>query len=318
MSSKLTELTDSSPSAPPPSVLCGSDILSWWASPWSMASYGHFDPGQTYDGYKAVEVHDPACTEFLAKGKDCFQNFNPKSSKCHFCFVGKKPCQCPGSVASNFRRHLWSKKNGPFGKEFPVSEGLTPDAISGYSDLTGSRQRDVARWTNFGGSIPVSGRPIYSSLEVPISRINTEGVVKRIIRITDSPSDPDAEGSDELDGEEVEVVNNPVGHQPSTSPSQPPAKIFQSHLIPSNPRDFQPTLAAIPTSLPPASPSSSHSRPAINIAVRPSPIQQSRASPIVTSQQLKPEASSSRRRGELSPLPFPAAQVFQQRDCWPI
>ncbi|MBW0558319.1 hypothetical protein O181_098034 [Austropuccinia psidii MF-1] len=29
-------------------------------------------------------------------------------------------------------------------------------------------------------------------------------------------------------------------------------------------------------------------------------------------------ASSSRRRDGLSPLPFPAAQVFQRRDCWPI
>ncbi|MBW0503611.1 hypothetical protein O181_043326 [Austropuccinia psidii MF-1] len=98
----------------------------------------------------------------------------------------------------------------------------------------------------------------------------------------------------------------------------PPAKRFQSHLIPSTPRNVQPTLATIPTSLPPASPISSHSRPAINPAVRPSPIQQSRASPIVTSQQLQPEASSSRRREELSPLPFPAAQGFQKRDCWSI
>ncbi|MBW0545749.1 hypothetical protein O181_085464 [Austropuccinia psidii MF-1] len=103
-----------------------------------------------------------------------------------------------------------------------------------------------------------------------------------------------------------------------TSPSQPPAKRFQSHLIPSNPKNVQPTLAAISTSVPHSSPSSSHTRPAINPAVRPSPIQQSRASPIVTSQQLQPKASSSRRREELSPLLFPATQVFQQRDCWPI
>ncbi|MBW0486573.1 hypothetical protein O181_026288 [Austropuccinia psidii MF-1] len=102
-----------------------------------------------------------------------------------------------------------------------------------------------------------------------------------------------------------------VGHQSSTSPSQPPSKRFQIFLIPSTPRNFQPTLAAIPTSLPHSSPSSSHTRPAINPEVRPSLIQKSRASPIVTSQQLQPEASSSRRREELSPLVFPAAQVFQ-------
>ncbi|MBW0593008.1 hypothetical protein O181_132723, partial [Austropuccinia psidii MF-1] len=183
---------------------------------------------------------------------------------------------------------------------------------------TFSRQRDVARWTNVGGSTPVGGRPSFSSSEVPISRINTECVVKRIRGIADSPPDLDAEGSDELDGEEVEVVNNWVGHQSRTSPSQPPTQIFQSCPIPSTPRSFQPALATITTSLPPASPSSSHSRPAINPELRPSSIQQSRASPIVTSQQLKPEASSSRRREELSHFPFPDTQVFQQRDCWPI
>ncbi|MBW0585480.1 hypothetical protein O181_125195 [Austropuccinia psidii MF-1] len=89
MSSKLTELTESSPSAPPPSVLCGSGVFSQLSSP-SMESSGHFDPSQTYDGFRAVEVLDPAFTECLAKGKDCFQHYNPRPSKCHFCFIGKK------------------------------------------------------------------------------------------------------------------------------------------------------------------------------------------------------------------------------------
>ncbi|MBW0558775.1 hypothetical protein O181_098490 [Austropuccinia psidii MF-1] len=92
--------------------------------------------------------------------------------------------------------------------------------------VTGSRQRDVARWTNVGGPIPVGGRPIYSSSEVPISRINAEGVVKRIRRIADSPTDPDAEGSDVLDGEEVEVAPHSIGHKLSTSSSKPVANIF--------------------------------------------------------------------------------------------
>ncbi|MBW0557493.1 hypothetical protein O181_097208 [Austropuccinia psidii MF-1] len=142
-------------------------------------------------------------------------------------------------------------------------------------------------WTNFGGPIPVGGRPIYSSSAVRKSRINTEGVVKQIRQTSDSAPDPDAEGSDELDGEEVEVVDNPVGHQSSASPSQPPSKRFQRHLIPNTPRNSQPTLATIPTSLPPASPISSHTRPAMIPAVGQSPIQQSRTSPIVTSQQLQ-------------------------------
>ncbi|MBW0566947.1 hypothetical protein O181_106662 [Austropuccinia psidii MF-1] len=272
MSFKLTELTESSPSAPLTSVLHGSGILSQFFSP-SMASSGHFDPTQIYDGYKAVE----------------------------------KPCYQTGKQASNIRRYLWSKKDWPFGKEFSVSEAPTLDGTSGYSALTGSRQRDVARWTNVGG-------PIYSSSEVPISRTNTEGIVKRIRQIADSLPDPDAEGSDELDGEEAEVIPHSAGHPSNSSP----AKRFKSQVIPSTPRNFQPTLVTVPTSIPPASPHSSHTRPALNPSVRPSPIQQSRNSPIVNSQQLQLVSSTSRRREELSPLPFPASQVFRPRDQWPI
>ncbi|MBW0583869.1 hypothetical protein O181_123584 [Austropuccinia psidii MF-1] len=151
---------------------------------------------------------------------------------------------------------------------------------------------------------------IYPSSEVPLSRINTEGLVKRIRQISNYPPDPDAEGSDELDGEELEVVRNSIGHQSSTSHSHPPAKRFKSHIISSTPRTFQPALATLPTSVPPASPSSSTTRPALIPALRPSPI--------VTSQQLQPVSSSSRISEELSPFPFPAAQVFQQRERWPI
>ncbi|MBW0543188.1 hypothetical protein O181_082903 [Austropuccinia psidii MF-1] len=157
-----------------------------------MASSGHSDPSQTYDGYKSVEVLDPGCTECLARDKDCFQHYNPRTSKCHYCFIAKRPCCHTRVPTSNVRGYLWSRKNGPFGKEFPVSEAPTPYGTSGDSHLTCSRQRDVARWTNFGAPIPIGSRPIYSSSEVPISRINTEGVVKRIRRIADSPTDPDS------------------------------------------------------------------------------------------------------------------------------
>ncbi|MBW0487782.1 hypothetical protein O181_027497, partial [Austropuccinia psidii MF-1] len=242
ISSKLTELTESSPSTLPPSVLCGSGVFSQLFSP-STPSSGNFDPSQTYDGYMAVE--------------------------CHYCFIGKRPCCHTAVPTSNVRRYLWSRKDGPFGNEFPVPEAPTTDGDSGYSHLTGSRQRDVTRWTNVGGPIPVGVRPIYSSSEVPISRINTGGVVKRIRRIADSPTGPDAEGSDELDGEEVIVVPHLADHQSSTSSSQPLSNRFQSQVIPSTPRTFQPALASIPTSLPPASPSPSHSRPSLNQASSP-------------------------------------------------
>ncbi|MBW0524266.1 hypothetical protein O181_063981 [Austropuccinia psidii MF-1] len=215
--------------------------------------------------------------------------------------------------------NVWQRGRIVANIKIPDLQNATPALLGrNHVVILGSKlhmQRDVARCTNVGGPIPVCGRPIYSSSEIPISRINTEDIVKRIRQIFNSLPDPDAEGSDELDGEEVEVVPNSAGHPSNTSPSQPPTKRLQSHIIPSTPRTFQPTLSTIPTSIPPASPNSSHTRPALNTAVRPSPIQQPRNSPIVTSQQLQPMASTSRRREELSPLLFPASEVLQHRDC---
>ncbi|MBW0486725.1 hypothetical protein O181_026440 [Austropuccinia psidii MF-1] len=83
---------------------------------------------------------------------------------------------------------------------------------------------------------------------------------------------------------------------PNTSTSHPPSKRFQIHIIPSTPRIVQHTLSTIPTTLPPASPSSSTARPSLIPEVKPLPIPQHRNFPIVTSKQLQPVASSSRRR----------------------
>ncbi|MBW0477906.1 hypothetical protein O181_017621 [Austropuccinia psidii MF-1] len=180
--------------------------------------------------------------------------------------------------------------------------------------VTDSKQREVARWTNAGGPIPAGGRQIHSSPEVPISKSNTEGVVKRIRQISNSPPNPDAQGNDELDGEEVEVVLNSSGNQSSTLPSQPASKRFQSQLVPSTPRNFQPVLSTIP----PLSPSPSTARPALISTIKQSPIPQPRNSPIVTSKQLQLGAISSRKREDQLPLPFIADQVFQKRERWPI
>ncbi|MBW0504542.1 hypothetical protein O181_044257 [Austropuccinia psidii MF-1] len=96
-----------------------------------MASSDHFDPTQTYDCYKAVEVLDPAFNECLEKRKECFEHYNPRSSKFHYCFFWKKPCRHTGKHASNVRRYWWSKKDGTFGKEFPVSDAPTLMVLQG-------------------------------------------------------------------------------------------------------------------------------------------------------------------------------------------
>ncbi|MBW0521862.1 hypothetical protein O181_061577 [Austropuccinia psidii MF-1] len=81
-------------------------------------------------------------------------------------------------------------------------------------------------------------------------------------------TDPNSEGSDELDGEKAEVVNPSIGTNSSTSPSQTSTKRFQSKVIPSTPRNFQPVLSTIP----PPSPNSSTTRPSLASPLRPSPI----------------------------------------------
>ncbi|MBW0474832.1 hypothetical protein O181_014547 [Austropuccinia psidii MF-1] len=133
-----------------------------------------------------------------------------------------------------------------------------------------------SRWTNVGAPIPVCGKPTYSSSEVPISRINSKVVVKRFRRISNSPTNPNSEGSDELDSEEK--------------------------------------FSTIPSSIPPPSLNSSTARPVLVSPMRHSQIPKPRNSPKLTSQKLQPVGSSSRRREDVSPSPFPASQVFQKME----
>ncbi|MBW0508514.1 hypothetical protein O181_048229 [Austropuccinia psidii MF-1] len=246
MSSKLTELTESSPSVPPPSALCGSAILTT----------------------RRLKFLVLLVLNVWPREKIAFRNSTHNLKSVTSVLLGRSHVVILGQRLPTSEGTFELKRMGHLGRSSQFQRAQLPILLQ---DIL---IRDVERWTNVGVSIPVGGRPIYCSSAVPISRINTEGVVKIIRRFADSPADPDAEGSDELDGEEVKVVNNLVGHQSSTSPSQPPAKRFQSHLIHSTLRNFEPNLASIPTSLPHYSPSSSPTRPSINPAVRPSPIQQ--------------------------------------------
>ncbi|MBW0517839.1 hypothetical protein O181_057554 [Austropuccinia psidii MF-1] len=162
----------------------------------------------------------------------------------------------------------------------------------------------------FWGGIPTSGRPIYSSSEVPISRIINQGVVKRIRRISDSPNNEDVE--------EVELVNQFVGHLSSTSATQPPAKKFHSQFIHSTPKSFQPFLFIVPYSIPFPSPNPSTAIPALASPIRSSPFPWPRQLPVLTSKQWTLVARTSRRREYWSHLTFPASQVFQRREHQPI
>ncbi|MBW0497106.1 hypothetical protein O181_036821 [Austropuccinia psidii MF-1] len=246
-----------------------------------MAPSGHFDPGQTCDDYKAVEALMLLVLNVWPREKISsnisIQNIQTAISA----LLGRSHVVILGQKLTISEELYGTKRMDLLGKS---SQFLRALLLIVLQDIL---IRDVERWNNFGGPIPAGGRPIYSSSAVPISRINTEGVVKWRRQIANSACDLDAEGSDELDGEEVEVVKDHFGHQYSASTYHTPSKRFPSRFIHSIPRNFQPTLATIPTSLLPALPSSSHTRPVIIPAVRPSPIQQSRTSSIVTSQQLQ-------------------------------
>ncbi|MBW0490301.1 hypothetical protein O181_030016 [Austropuccinia psidii MF-1] len=184
---------------------------------------------------------------------------------------------------SNVRWYLGRKKDGPFGKDFPVSEASTP-----Y--VTGSRKRDVERWTNVRGPIATGGRPIYSSWDVPISRINSQCV-------------------------DLELIHWPtLKYFTFSTFFQETPKPIHFHY----PKKFPAYLVHAPSSIPPPSPHPSTSRPSLASQLRPSPIPQPRESPIIISQQLQPVAISSGRREDQLPLLFPAAQVFQRREHWPV
>ncbi|MBW0507988.1 hypothetical protein O181_047703 [Austropuccinia psidii MF-1] len=73
----------------------------------------------------------------------------------------------------------------------------------------------------------------------------------------------DAEVSNELDGEEGEVINPVVGHYSSSSPTKPSVKKFHSKLIFSTPRNLKPVPSSPPSSIYPPSPKPSTPRPVL-------------------------------------------------------
>ncbi|MBW0524445.1 hypothetical protein O181_064160 [Austropuccinia psidii MF-1] len=166
--------------------------------------------------------------------------FSPQVLEAPLLFYWKEAMSTSRSATSHCQRILVEQGGWAFWERAPVSEAPTPDGTSGYSI-----------W-----------------------------VVKRIRKISDSPTNPDSEGSEELDVEEVEMINLLVGHPSSSSPTQPPCKKFHSNLISSTPSNFQPVLSSLPYSVPPPSPKPSTSRPIL-------------ASPALTSHQLQRVSSTS-------------------------
>ncbi|MBW0490044.1 hypothetical protein O181_029759 [Austropuccinia psidii MF-1] len=182
MSSKLTFICHSDHSSSPPSVLYGAGVFDNLReiSEESMAPTVIWDINKTYNCFKSVRAIEPPCI-----------NYNPR----------------------RFWRSI--KKGGRFGLEAPVDEPPTSDATSAHSNLPAFRMRGVQQWTNTssswantGGPIHPQGNPIGVAPEVPILVTRKDGRLGKLRRslVVQDKNDTDAEGSDEIDGEELEIT----------------------------------------------------------------------------------------------------------------
>ncbi|MBW0562096.1 hypothetical protein O181_101811 [Austropuccinia psidii MF-1] len=103
--------------------------------------------------------------------------------------------------------------------------------------------------------------------EVPISRINKQVIVDRISRISIFTTNPDGKVI-----EEVEVVDQNIGQLQNSSPSHATSRDFQIQVISITPRNLQPRLASVPSSVPQYSPNLSADRQlSLASPFRPSP-----------------------------------------------
>ncbi|MBW0580487.1 hypothetical protein O181_120202 [Austropuccinia psidii MF-1] len=265
MSSRLTSISDSTASDPLPSVLYGPGIFDKLRklSEESMAPTEIYDINKTYYNFKSVRVIEPPFVNCQKKGVPCVESATARSTSCQFCNLGKRNCSQVNHRFPDNPKRLWSsiKKGGRFGLEAPVDEPPTSDATSGHSNLTESRTRGVqnwnhttSSWASTGGSIHPQGNPIAVAPEVPILVTRKDGRVVEWKRnlVVPEDLDADAEGSDELDGEEL-AVTTPIQKRRFQSTPSPPVLACATNievqrspqpLPPSNPSPTRPSPLA--------------------------------------------------------------------------
>ncbi|MBW0542077.1 hypothetical protein O181_081792 [Austropuccinia psidii MF-1] len=250
MSSKLTSICDSDHSDSPPSVLYGAGVFDNLReiSEESMAPTDIWDINKTYNGFKSVGVIEPPCINCWKKGVPFVESANARSTRCQFCNLGRRNCsQANHNFPENSRRSWSSIKKGEiFGLEAPVDEPPTSDATSGHSN----------------------------SPEVPILATRKDGRLGKLKTnlVVQDENDTDAEGSDELDGEALEMTTliqkrriqstplSPVQASTTTNevirPPQPPQPPIRSptrqSTLASTSTNIQPPVAS--TSRDPMSP----------------------------------------------------------------
>ncbi|MBW0578863.1 hypothetical protein O181_118578 [Austropuccinia psidii MF-1] len=218
MSSKLTFICDSNHSDSPPSVLYGAGIFDNLRefSEERMAPIEIFNINKTYDRFKSVGGIEPPCINFQ-KGAPCVESATARSTRYQFCNLGKRNCAQASLRFPDNPSRLWIsiKKGGRLVLEAPVYESPASDSTSGHSNSAGSGMRGVQQWNitkgswaNTGGPIPPQRNPIGAAPEVPIFVTRKDGQLGQLKRnlVVQDEIDTDSEGSDQIDGEELEIT----------------------------------------------------------------------------------------------------------------
>ncbi|MBW0527153.1 hypothetical protein O181_066868 [Austropuccinia psidii MF-1] len=153
-----------------------------------MAPTEIWDINKFYNGFKSVRVIEPPGINCWKKGVPCVESATARSTRCQFCNLGKRNCSQANHNFPYNPRILRSsiKKGGIFWLEAPVDEPPTSDATSGHSNCN----------------------PIGVAPEAPILVTRKDGILGKLKRnlVVQDENDTDAEGSDEIDGEELDIT----------------------------------------------------------------------------------------------------------------
>ncbi|MBW0513253.1 hypothetical protein O181_052968 [Austropuccinia psidii MF-1] len=199
------------------------------------------------------KVIEPPCINCQKKGVTCVESSTTRSTKCQFGNLGERNFSQANHKFPDTPRRLWRsiRNGGRFGFKAPVDEPPTSDATSGHSNSSGSRIRGVQQWTNTrifwantGAPIPPQGNPIGVSPEVPILVTRIDGILGKlkINLVVKDENDTYAQGSYELDGEELEITT-PIQKRRIQTTSLSPVPVSTTiHEVLRSPQPPQPPI----------------------------------------------------------------------------
>ncbi|MBW0474976.1 hypothetical protein O181_014691 [Austropuccinia psidii MF-1] len=149
---------------------------------------------------------------------------------------------------------LWCslKKDGRFQLEAPVDEAPTSDATSGHSNYDDWIQNESfqqltntnSSCSDIGGPIPSQGNPIGIAPEDPILVTRKDGRLGKlkINLVVQDEIDTDAEGSDEIYGEELEITTHIQRKRIQSTSLSPVAASTTIHEVIRFPQPPQPPI----------------------------------------------------------------------------